>query len=118
MWWRLLHKTVELDHVGLCWDGDLVRAPNQRAWRARGFRGTDWQAVRAPEAVANRVNTYRVLLTRARRQTILWVPQGSTLDRTRDPSVLDAVAAFLLACGARPLAPLPPAAPVMSERLL
>ncbi len=94
---------LELDHVGLCWDADLVRLPGQQAWSARAFRGTDWQAVRSPEAIANRVNTYRVLLTRARRQTIIWVPEGSSADRTRDPARLDAIAAFLAQCGARPL---------------
>jgi hypothetical protein len=52
-------------------------------------------------------NTYRVLLTRARYETVIWVPRGSRRgdpwhDATRDADALDAVAAFLLACGARP----------------
>jgi hypothetical protein len=54
------------------------------------------------------VNTYRVLLTRARYETVIWVPPGSRRgtpfhDATRDAADMDAVAAFLLACGARPL---------------
>jgi hypothetical protein len=57
---------LELDSVGHCWDGDLVRNPRGTAWVARSFRGTDWQTMRAPEKIANQLNTYRVLLTRAR----------------------------------------------------
>jgi hypothetical protein len=54
------------------------------------------------------LNTYRVLLTRARGETVVWVPRGSAADDpfhdpTRDAAAYDAVAAFLLACGARPL---------------
>jgi hypothetical protein len=53
-------------------------------------------------------NTYRVLLTRARYETVVWVPRGSCrgepwYDSTRDAAEMDAVAEFLLACGARPL---------------
>ncbi len=94
---------LELDHAGLCWDADLVRVEGQAAWRVRAFRGTKWQDTRDAEAVANRVNTYRVLLTRARYDTVVWVPRGDAGDRTRDPAVLDAVAAFLERCGARAL---------------
>ncbi len=107
---------LELDHVGLCWGGDLVHG---RAWRARNFVGTEWQVARQPDKIANRINTYRVLLTRARYETVIWVPQGDIADRTRDPAEFDAIADFLLACGARPLesetAPgLPDAAPQTS----
>ncbi len=92
-----------LDHAGLCWDADLVRVAGQAAWRVRSFRGTAWQVARDAEAVANRVNTYRVLLTRARYDTVVWVPRGDAGDATRDPAVLDGVAAFLARCGARAL---------------
>jgi hypothetical protein len=54
---------LELDHVGLCWGGDLIR---QQGWRARRFSGTAWQTLARPDAMENRLNTYRVLLTRAR----------------------------------------------------
>jgi hypothetical protein len=90
---------LELDHVGLCWDGDLARAG--AGWVARRFVGTAWQAVRRAEAVANQVNTYRVLLTRARYETVIYVPRGDARDATRSPASYDAIAAFLAACGAR-----------------
>lgn len=96
---------VELDHVGLCWDGDLIRVPGQAAWQVRSFRGTGWQIARDAQKIAYRLNTYRVLLTRARFETIIWVPQGDRVDRTRDPRMLDAVADFLRQCGLLDLAP-------------
>lgn len=92
---------MELDQVGLCWDGDLIR--RNGAWLVRDFRGTRWTEPRAPERTANRLNAYRVLLTRARELTAIWVPRGSAEDPTRDPAVLDAVAEYLLECGATPL---------------
>ena len=103
---------LELDQVGLCWDGDLVREGVGPAWQVRSFRGTGWQVARNPEKIAWRLNTYRVLLTRARYETLIWVPRGDRDDPSRDPAVLDRVAAFLEACGVRALAePLAPAVP-------
>jgi hypothetical protein len=72
---------LELDVAGLCWGGDLVRAGG--AWQVRDFR----------------INTYRVLLTRARYLTVIWVPRGDPADRTRPPAEMEAVAAYLRSCG-------------------
>ncbi len=109
---------LELDHVGLCWDADLVRAP--QGWLARNFAGTKWQIMRSAEAVANQLNTYRVLLTRARYDTVIFVPRGDARDGTRDPVLYDGIARFLLACGARPWQdrPLAPAAIIELEPVL
>jgi hypothetical protein len=94
---------LELDHVGLCWDADLIRDPRLNCWTPRNFVGTKWQTVRSAEASANQINTYRVLLTRARYETVIFVPNGDADDPTRPPSIYDSIAAFLLACGARAL---------------
>ncbi len=88
---------LELDFVGLCWGGDLVRA--RHGWQPRAFVGTKWQNVNDAERRSNRLNTYRVLLTRARYQTVIWVPRGDAGDQTRRPEEFDAVAAFLGTCG-------------------
>jgi hypothetical protein len=93
---------LELDVVGLCWDADLIRMPGQTAWRVRAFVGSKWQTGKAAEGISNRLNTYRVLLTRARHETVIFVPRGDPADSTRDPGVLDAIAEFLSACGVRP----------------
>ncbi len=90
---------LELDYCGLCWDADLIREAGRAAWRVRSFRGTTWQRVANAEARANQINTYRVLLTRARYDTVIFVPVGDSADRTRDPAVYDDIATFLRACG-------------------
>ena len=85
---------------------------------ARQFKGTAWQNIAAAEKIANRINTYRVLLTRARYETVIWVPRGATDDGTRPPTEFDAVADFLRECGVPDMqsaAPvLPDAAPQFS----
>jgi hypothetical protein len=116
---------LELDYVGLCWDGDLIREPGRTAWRVRSFRGTRWQIPKNPEAIANQLNTYRVLLTRARYETAIFVPQGDHADPSRDPAIYNEITRFLLACGVQPLPsamsepePEPDAAPRAREQSL
>ncbi len=94
---------LELDHAGVCWDADLVRTADGGGWQARSLRGAAWTTLGRPEAVSNRINAYRVLLTRARFSTVVWVPEGAARDATRDPARYDAVADYLLACGIIPL---------------
>jgi len=94
---------LELDYVGLCWDADFIREPGRREWRVRTFRGTKWQVPQQAEVIANQVNTYRVLLTRARYDTVVFVPNGDEDDGTRNPVIYNDIVAFLRACGARDL---------------
>jgi hypothetical protein len=97
---------LELDFVGLCWGGDLIRDKHGN-WVARAFRGTRWQTQHSPDRAAFQRNSYRVLLTRARYETIIWVPQGAADDSTNDPATMNDIAAFLCACGAQPWIPRP-----------
>ncbi|WP_372618118.1 DNA/RNA helicase domain-containing protein [Falsiroseomonas sp.] len=97
---------LELDTVGLAWDLDLRHG--RQGWHACRFAGTSWQRVCNATEATYVLNTYRVLLTRARYETVIWVPRGSDAqdpwhDRTRDAAEFDAIAAYLLACGAQPL---------------
>lgn len=87
----------------MCWGNDLIRVPQQSKWGPRRFVGTSWQVLHDEAKVAYQINTYRVLLTRARYETIIWVPEGDAADRTRNPGEFSAIADFLLACGALPL---------------
>jgi hypothetical protein len=63
-------------------------------------------------------NTYRVLLTRARFETIIWVPAGDAADVTREPDLFDQTARYLLDCGARALTPVAASTPAETARLL
>jgi hypothetical protein len=93
---------LELDHVGLCWGGDLIRGRDQR-WQARALAGNRWQVVKKADELEWVRNTYRVLLTRSRYRTCVFVPRGDANDHTRVPAEFDAVAEYLLSCGAQPL---------------
>jgi hypothetical protein len=95
---------LELDFVGVCWGGDLLRSPSSDRWLHRRLSGSKWQMIQNDSTQVLLSNSYRVLLTRAREGLVLWVPPGHAEDLTRAPEPLDATADFLLRCGARPLA--------------
>jgi hypothetical protein len=80
---------LELDWVGVGWGGDLT--PNETAsdWDYRKFRGSGWQNVRQKGERSYVRNRYRVLLTRARKGMVIWVPAGEASDPTRDPVRFD-----------------------------
>ncbi len=88
---------LELDFVGLCWGGDVTW---QGQWVVQNFSGSRWQKRHKAEDRAFQLNTYRVLMTRARCDTFIWVPPGDPGDETRAPGPLDRTAEFLLSCGA------------------
>ncbi len=88
---------LELDWTGVAWDLNLMRGPG--GWVPRRFRGTAWQAVNDAAARAYVVNSYRVLLTRARQGMVIFVPPGDAADTTRPPAGYDAVDAWLGECG-------------------
>lgn len=90
---------LELDWVGMCWGGDLTPHGDFRKWEYRKFRGAGWKNVRQVVERSYVLNRYRVLLTRARRGMVIWVPRGAEDDPTRDPERFDRVHAALLAAG-------------------
>jgi len=96
---------LELDYVGVCWGGDLVWNKAQSVWAPRRLNGALWQNVGDPDARNWIINKYRVLLTRARLGTVIWVPRGDEADPTRPPAVYDAIEGALLEMGARSLEP-------------
>jgi hypothetical protein len=88
---------LELDWVGVCWDLDLKR--NNRKWDFNAFKGTKWQKVGKAETQNFLINKYRVLLTRAREGMVIFVPQGSNDDPTRNPEHYNQIANYLISCG-------------------
>lgn len=82
---------LELDWVGMCWGGDLIPSKDFSAWEYRKFKGSKWQNVRQETEQAYTLNRYRVLLTRARKGMVIWVPLGDANDPTRDPSRFERV---------------------------
>jgi len=94
---------LEVDWAGVCWGDDMVFDPETKSWDTRRFVGARWVSVVRPTGRRFILNKYRVLLTRARRGFVVWVPPGSADDPTRKQHRLDATAEFLIKCGISPL---------------
>ena len=93
---------LELDYTVVCWDGDLRRCDHD--WQAWKLKGSNWQRDRALEIATN---GYRVLLTRARKGMIVFVPRGDPTgdDDTRPTEMYDGIANYLVQCGGREWTP-------------
>jgi DUF2075 family protein len=89
---------LEMDYTVVCWDGDLRR--NNSEWQAWKMSGSNWQK---DKELAIATNGYRVLLTRARKGMIIFVPLGDKTgeDETREPFMYDDIANYLIKCGCR-----------------
>ena len=90
---------LELDWVGVCWGADYFYDSSVGTWKYRNFSGSSWKQLKASIDRQYLLNTYRVLLTRARRGMIIWIPKGEISDGTRDPRFFDSTADFLVRCG-------------------
>lgn len=88
---------LELDWACVCWDANLRRSAD--AWETLSFSGSAWQRVNDERRRAYLLNSYRVLLTRARQGMVIFVPQGNNEDGTRPKASYDGVRAFLERCG-------------------
>jgi len=92
---------LELDWVCVSWDGDFRY--NEHGWQHLSFRGTKWQRINKASRKTYLKNAYRVLLTRARQGMVIFIPDGSPTDPTRDPSYYDSTYAYLRSIGLREL---------------
>lgn len=75
---------LELDWACVTWDADFRFS--QKGWETYSFVGEKWNHIRKEERKLYLKNAYRVLLTRARQGMVIVVPNGDTIDATRDPS--------------------------------
>lgn len=92
---------LELDWVGVCWGGDFTFDVATGGWINRSFSGTRWGSISKEADRQYLLNSYRVLLTRARQGLVIWVPQGDTVDETRPASWFDETTSYLCRCGLR-----------------
>jgi DUF2075 family protein len=88
---------LELDWAGICWDADLRRNGNK--WDFKNFSGTKWNQTKTSAEQQFLLNTYRVLLTRAREGIVVFVPEGDPDDKTRLPEFYDPIYEYLISCG-------------------
>lgn len=92
---------LEIDWGIVCWDADLRRNSKNNDWDHYSFRGTKWMHRNKPEQQRYLVNSYRVLLTRARQGMVLFVPKGvdPEEDPTRNVTYYDSIYNYLVSCG-------------------
>lgn len=90
---------LEIDWAVVCWDADLRR--KGKDWDYYSFRGTRWNKRNKAEQRRYLVNSYRVLLTRARQGMVIFVPKGDDpeVDETRSHHYYDEIYDYLCSCG-------------------
>lgn len=88
---------LELDWVGIVWDGDLRFGKD--GWETYSFRGNKWQNINKEERKLYLINAYRVLLTRARQGMVIVVPEGNPDDHTRNAKFYDGTFHYLKEIG-------------------
>lgn len=84
---------LELDLVGVCWSWDLVL--HQQKWQARALKmdAAEWKTISHKALKSTfQLNAYRVLLTRARKGMVIWIPEGEERDTSRNPQEMNIVA--------------------------
>lgn len=96
---------LEIDWAVVCWDADLRRKEDDDNWDYYSFRGTRWNKRNKPEMQRYLINSYRVLLTRARQGMVLFVPEGVAPedDPTRNSEFYDGIYNYLKLCGIKDL---------------
>lgn len=88
---------LELDWSCVVWDGDLRFHPG--GWEHHSFEGSRWKRVRSVMRQRYLLNTYRVLLTRARQGMVIVVPEGAADDPTRAAGNYDSTYEWLAGLG-------------------
>src|SRR5262245_39971644 len=93
---------LELDWIGVAWDGDLRFSESGRTHHY--FRGDRWCNIGNEQNRRYLLNAYRVLLTRARQGMAIYVPIGDSNDPTRSPEFYQPTWEYLAGLGIPALA--------------
>ncbi len=80
---------LELDWAVVAWDADMRYDKSTSSWKQYSFRGSKWTNINDKKIRNYQINAYRVILTRARRGMVIYVPKGSADDHTRSPKFYD-----------------------------
>ena len=86
---------LELDYCCVAWD---INFYFKDGWCYQAFKGTKWQNINQMEKQKYLLNTYRVLLTRARQGVVIYLPNVDDNDWTRPSELYDSTYQFLKAC--------------------
>lgn len=72
---------LEIDWAVVAWDADFRYSRD--GWKQYQFRGSKWTNINKDEIRRYQINAYRVILTRARRGMVIYIPEGNNEDHTR-----------------------------------
>lgn len=78
---------LEIDWAVVAWDADFRYSED--GWKQYQFRGSKWMNINKEEIRRYQINAYRVILTRARRGMVIYVPEGNNEDHTRKREFYD-----------------------------
>lgn len=92
-----VRKNLEVDYAILAWDADFRYT--KEGFDYFKFRGTKWNHVNQERRQRYLKNAYRVLLTRARQGLIIYVPEGSDEDPSRNKDYYDRTYQYLKRTG-------------------
>ena len=87
---------LELDWTIVAWDANLRF---DKGWKYLKFSGNRWQNINNDVDKKYLLNSYRVLLTRARQGMVIFIPEGDKNDETRLPEFYDNLFKYLGECG-------------------
>lgn len=88
---------LEIDYTCVAWDINLYH--DNSGWNFQNFKGSKWQNINQDAAKNYLLNSYRVLLTRARQGMIIFVPEVDNTDVTRPKDLYDKTFEYLKKCG-------------------
>ncbi|WCL50668.1 DUF2075 domain-containing protein [Leptospira sp. GIMC2001] len=88
---------LEIDFTCVAWDINLYH--DNSVWNFQSFKGSKWQNINQDAAKNYLLNSYRVLLTRARQGMIIFVPDVDNTDATRPKDYYDKTFEYFKECG-------------------
>lgn len=88
---------LEIDWAVVAWDADFRYSDD--GWKQFQFRGSKWMNINSEDIRRYQINAYRVILTRARRGMVIYVPEGNNEDLTRKSEFYDATYNYLKQIG-------------------
>lgn len=92
---------LEIDYSIVCWDANLRYIDGEFVFKE--FNGDDWNNINQDIRKNYLLNAYRVLLTRARRGMVIFVPEGDDEDMTRLREYYDGTYEYLKSIGIKEL---------------
>ena len=98
---------LEIDYAVVCWDADLRRDDKNKKWDYFKFSGSSRKHRNDATQQRYLINSYRVLLTRARQGMVIFVPKGvpesDGYDETRNEKYYNNIYDYLKSCGIKEL---------------